>query len=127
MKLRRLLLLVNGLAFVATGLYGLLAHQNFATFIGFQLTSPAAQTEFLANYGGLYLFYGLFLTLGAVKTNLTASGVIALLLTSLGLALGRLTGFLLTGHIEPNQLIFASWELASALLCLIALKMAREG
>ncbi len=126
MKLARFLLIINGLAFVATGFFALAAHTSFAEFVGYQLSTLAAETEFLGNYGGLYLFYGIYLVLCAVKQAMIAPGILVMVFTSLGLAFGRLVGFVMTNHIDTSQLVFAAWELVTAILCLVALNALRQ-
>ena len=58
-----ILLVVNGLAFVLTGLLGLVKPDPFAGSVGLGLDGAAGHNEFLGTFGGLYLAVGLLLLL----------------------------------------------------------------
>ncbi len=121
MFLGKLLLWINGLAFCATGFIGFFGSSNFAAFIGYALLSGAAQTEFVANYGGLYLFYGFYLCWCGTAFERSVQGIAVLCFTSLGFFTGRIFGSIITAEIDATQLVFASWELITALLALVLL------
>jgi len=126
MGLARFLLWINGLAFVGTGLLGFFAFSGFAGFVEFELLSSAATTEFIANYGGLYLFYGLYLVYCGLNACRHVPGLVVLGFTSVGLFAGRLVGSVITMQIDATQLLFASWEIATGLLCMVALRTLKK-
>lgn len=118
MFLRKLLLWLNGLAFSATGLLGFISTRDLVEFVGYKLTSGAAHTEFVANYGGLYLFYGVYLCWCGTGFGRTRQGISVLCFTSFGLATGRAIGSMTAGVIDSAQLFFWLWEIATGLLTL---------
>lgn len=120
-RLGTALLLVNGLGFIGTGVYAFLFPVQLAELAQFSLRGNSGITEFWANYGGLYLFYGLFLCWSALTAARRRAGVLVLLFSSAGLAVGRALGMTLIGFSGWAQISFLTWELLSALLCLVYL------
>jgi len=126
MLLRKLLLWLNGLAFAATGVLGFFNSNDFASFVGYQLTTGAAHTEFVANYGGLYLFYGLYLCWCGASSERSWQGIAVLCFTSFGLVAGRIAGSIVAVELDPVQFIFVTWELVTGLVTLCILLRSKD-
>lgn len=119
--MRTLLLVLNGLGFIATGVYAFVHPAQLAGLAGLSFSSGAAVSEFWANYGGLYLLYGLFLCWSVFSPDRQRNAVVVLLFTSVGLATGRVLGMALVAFPGWTQFSFLLWELISALLCVLCL------
>lgn len=120
-SLRIMLLFINGLGFAVTAAYAFLQPVVLAELALFSFSSDAAISEFWANYGGFYLFYGLFLCWSAVSPPRQRGAIVVLLFTSAGLATGRVLGMTLVAFAGWVQFSFLIWELISALLCVVCL------
>ena len=114
-----ILLFFNGLAFVLTGLLGLVKPDPFAGSVGLGLDGAAGHNEFLGTFGGLYLAVGLLLLMPRPLDQQARLWLLVALAG--GLAVGRLWALLQYGRPETAQLAYFGWEATSALLALFLL------
>ncbi|PVZ71536.1 DUF4345 family protein [Pelagibaculum spongiae] len=110
------LLFVNGFAFVATAMMAFVQPLYLAEIAGLILQKGIGTSEFLANYGGLYLLIGIALSLSAFKASWQVQGLLLLVLVCGGLFIGRAVAVFQFGFPALAQMSFAVWEGLSAAL-----------
>ncbi len=112
------LLFVNGFAFVATAMMAFVQPLYLAEVAGLILQKGIGASEFLANYGGLYLLIGVALLLSALKAPWRVQGLALLVLACGGLFIGRVVAVFQFGFPALAQTSFAVWELVTAVLAI---------
>lgn len=109
-------LALMGLAFANVGLQALLAPQEIMGFVDVQLNNPSAMNSIRAYYGGVNLFFGLFLLLGSWKFK--REGLILVILYTIGFVVGR--SFSLSVDGAANEFV-QRWLMIEAVSLVIAI------
>jgi len=120
MTFSRILLGFTGLAFAGYGVYCALDLGIVLRTTTIAFRSSAGAVEARAMYGGLQTGLGLVFINAAANSRLTAHGLVVMIFTLGGLALGRALGSAIDGIDDYNAGAFA-YESASALLACFAL------
>lgn len=119
--LERLALRLTALVYLGVGLAGTLAPGRLVGAAGVALTSPAAEVEIRAVYGGLQLGLGLALLGAARRPERVSQGLRTAILCFLGLFVTRLAGLLQHG-LDPLNLRLLLAEGLGLALCGVALR-----
>lgn len=111
----RLVLLLNGLAFVGFGLAFAVAPDTMLALIDLPIPNGGARTDLRAIYGGLEIGFGLYLLLSAARPAMVTSGLLAATLATAGLVTGRTYGLALDGLDPFNAKLLVSEALGFGL------------
>jgi uncharacterized protein DUF4345 len=113
--LGRALLGLGALLYLGLGVWFLIWPEGLSA-VGLSADTPAARTELRATYGGLELGLFAFLAWCAVGgRERIRVGLVALALSTLGFALGRVTGLVLDRPSEPIFLTLVAVEVVTTL------------
>lgn len=121
LRIDRLALLLNGLAFLGFGLIFAGWPDQMLGLLDLRIDTGAARTDLRAIYGGLESGFGLWLLLAARSDDLRRPALISVALATLGLVCGRGLGLLMDGADRANLLLGSS-ELCALLLSLAGLR-----
>ena len=111
----------NGLVFVGYGLACVAFPALPADYAGFALGSTGGTVEITAMYGGLQAGFGALILVGARDVEQRRGVLLAMLIVIGSLAAARVIGMILHGT-SPYNLAAGGYEIATALLALIALR-----
>ena len=109
-----------GLSFGVFGAWALVAPVSLAKLVHFSLETPGAITEIRAFYGGLEIGLAALLLAGAAYRPLMPVALLALVIGAGGIALARVVGLLLDGSSSGFMFGALTWEVAGAVLGLVA-------
>jgi hypothetical protein len=118
----RIVLALDGLAFLAFGLVSLFSPETIADPVDYILSTLVAFTEFRAFYGGYEIGTGIFLLLCVAKRAWLPVGLTAAVLMIGCTALGRIYGLVSDGEPARVLLIVLALEITGTLLSLVALR-----
>lgn len=93
--LNKFVLFTAAISFISYGLLCFFAPELPAGYIGYALTNADSRIEMVAMYGGLEIGIGVFCLLGAIKPEYTKAGLLLIIFTVGGLAIGRHYSFAL--------------------------------
>jgi hypothetical protein len=113
-------LLLIGLAFLNVAIQALFTPQAVMGNVGISLDNPSALNSIRAYYGGVNLFFGLFLAYSGFKAQ--ATGLILSILYSGGFVAGRLLSFALDG--QPNGFV-TKWLFVESFVLIVSLLLYR--
>ena len=111
----RAILLGLAAGYVAFGVAFLLAPAKMAAYVDLGVTSHVALIELRAFYGGIELGLGCFLAIAAVRKEWHAPGLLAALLSLLGIAAARVYGISREGSASFLIYVFLAIEVAGVL------------
>lgn len=111
----RLVLVLNGLAFLGFGLAFAVVPDTMLALLDLPIPNGVARTDLRAIYGGLEIGFGLYLLLSATRPSWLLSGLLASTLATAGLVTGRTFGLALDGLDPFNAKLLASEALALGL------------
>ena len=120
MKICKYVLAYYGLLFIAFGIAAATVPDIVTGAIHYSLTSPVAQTEFLATYGGLFIGLGAFLLYccnGRIRI-----GLVCVLCTMGPMLFARAAGYAVHGSANLVQHIYLGGELFTVVLVLVLLR-----
>ncbi len=115
---RRVLLVLTALVFIAIAIASLLAPHEMAKGLGYTLDSADARSEFRAIYVGLWLAHGLVCVVAARHIFEPRLGDVAGILV-LGQVLGRLVSVVQDGELPTKLLPMALLETVGAIAILL--------
>jgi hypothetical protein len=121
MGLARFALGATSLAFFIFGFWLLIAPQALGD-IGVQLTTPSAQVEIRAMYGGFEIGLGVFFLLAAMRPEWFRPALVLQVVSLLGFGGTRLVTLLLTPGADRLLYFFAALELLAVVIGWFALK-----
>ncbi len=113
-------LVLIGLAFLNVAIQALLNPQAVMGNVGISLDNPSALNSIRAYYGGVNLFFGLFLAYSAFRGQ--ATGLILSILYSGGFVVGRLLSLSLDG--QPNGFV-TQWLFVESFVLIVSLLLYR--
>ena len=113
-------LAVAGLMMVVIGVLHLFAPQMMMATPGIELTSTNHFHVVRAAYGGAYIGIGVLFLAGLLRESLRRSSLLAVAVIFSGFALGRLVSIVLDGTPVALYLAVLAFELACAVLALLA-------
>ena len=118
----RVVVAVNGIAFLGFGLVGLFSPQTLADPIGYILSTLSAYIEVRAFYGGYEIGTALFLLICAAKREWVRIGLLASVLMIGGTMGGRTLGFIVDGNPSTVMRVVLALEVVAALVSAVALR-----
>ncbi|MFT4520647.1 MAG: hypothetical protein ACI9JM_003051 [Halioglobus sp.] len=123
--LGKIILWLSTLSFISYGLMCLFSPETPANYAGLSVVNGNGYAELGAMYGGLQTGFGVFLLLGALRSDLYRAALTSLVVIVGGLALGRLYSTL-TGDEAVGGYTYGAmaYEFATAILAGVALKKA---
>jgi hypothetical protein len=124
-RLSGALLLLSGLSLLGVGATGLSSPESLLAPLEIHLSSPSAQNEIRAAYGGMHLGVGLFLVVCALFRRLRAPALWLNLAFMGGLTLGRTVSLGLDG--PPNAFVYRLWVIEAAAALVAAGILLRQG
>jgi cation transport ATPase len=124
-NLRRVLLIINGLAFAGYGVASMLRPGIPATFSKITLDNPIAFTEVTAMYGGLQAGLGIVFLASAFRTHTLQTGLLVMIAAMGGLAVARAYGIALYG-IDWYNGAACAYEAGSVVVAIVALTRSSE-
>ena len=122
MKWARLFLVVEGLLFVVSGAWALLAPLKRGNDLGLTFTSPTGTVDHMAIFGGLTLGIGAFLVWSAVRKAYLPAGLLALVFGVGAAGLARALALATQGPVVPLQVAWLAFELGTAVLAALLLR-----
>ncbi len=125
MSFPRISLTLSGLFFLALGIVFLLAPDVLMQFARLQSDRPAAVIEIQARYGGLHLGLGLFFLISSFRFRWVRAALGGQILVFGGLAVGRLTGLLLSPVGSQLQILYFFLECLGVVLGVIGFRQAK--
>lgn len=114
MKVNHVVLSFYAALFITFGIIAHITPALLTNALNIQLQAPAANIEFMATYGGLFLGLGLFM-LYCTK-NHRDLGLICVLLTMGSMLLSRVSGAFIFSGVDVIQTIYISGELFTLFL-----------
>ena len=120
MKIGKYVLAYSGLLFPAFGIAASAVPQMVTEAIHYSLTSPIAQTEFLATYGGLFIGLAAFMLYCC--NGRIGVGLMCVLFTMGAMLLTRAAGYALHGSGDLVQYIYLAGELFTVVLVVALLR-----
>jgi hypothetical protein len=121
MNFARILLFLNGAAFVGYGLACLISPSLAADSAGFSLGNTSGTVEVVAMYGGLQMGVGALLFLGGMRAERQEMALLVVVVLMGSLATARLFGIVMHGASAYN-LGALGYEAVTALLAAVALR-----
>ncbi|MFO0565552.1 MAG: DUF4345 domain-containing protein [Polyangiaceae bacterium] len=122
----RAVLLALAAGYVAFGVAALLAPQKLAAFADLGTVSKLGLIELRAFYGGIEIGLGVFLAVTAMRKEWQLPGLLAALLSLLGIASARVYGMTVEGWPGISVLLFLAIEVAGVVLAGIGLARVRK-
>ncbi len=124
--LARIYLALNGTIWALLGLYGILAPDDLADWVDYDLTTALARLEFRAMYGGLCVAVGFLHFLGFRPRWIALATGASVVLVG-GLLAGRIVSLVVDGFAGLTAALLVGGELAIGVLGLLALlRLARD-
>ncbi len=111
-------LILTGLAFLNIAVQAIINPQSVMDFVNVELGNISARNSIRAFYGGVNLFFGLFLIYGAFKMQKEA--LVLTVLYGGGFVFGRIYSILLEGN--PSSFIW-TWLCIESVLTIISLAL----
>jgi uncharacterized protein DUF4345 len=124
-RLARWTLVGYGFLFLVVGIV-MLMDPRLLQGLGFRLESPIAVSEVRATYGGMHLFVGLLLLVGAFAVRIRDAALLILATYTFGVVVGRVVGILMEGWPGPLVAVFLAPEALAALLATVLLLIRRS-
>ncbi len=123
----RVVLLALAAGYMAFGVAALLAPQKLAALSDLGTVSKLGLIELRAFYGGIEIGLGVFLAVTAMRKEWQLPGLLAALLTLLGIASARVYGMTVEGWPGISVLLFLAIEVAGVVLAGVGLARVRKG
>ena len=124
-RLARWTLVLAGFLFLVVGML-MLMDPRLLQGLGFRLESPIAVSEVRATYGGMHVFVGLLLLVGAFAVRIRDAALLILATYTLGVVVGRVVGFVVDGWPGPLVALFLAPEALAAVLATLLLIVRRS-
>ena len=125
MTFPRVSLTLTGLFFLSLGIAFLVAPELLMQFAGLPADRPGSIIEVEARYGGLQVGLGLFFLVSSFRFRWVRAALGAQILIFGGLAVGRLTGLLVSPGGSRLHVLYFSLECLGALLGFIGFRQAK--
>ncbi|HET7343977.1 MAG TPA: DUF4345 family protein [Methylomirabilota bacterium] len=124
-RLARWTLVLAGFLFLVVGIL-MLMDPRLLQGLGFRLESPIAVSEVRATYGGMHVFVGLLLLVGAFAVRIRDAALLILATYTVGVVVGRVVGFVVDGWPGPLVALFLAPEALAAVLATLLLIVRRS-
>jgi len=123
MLFARIILTITGLVFFVHGLVCFIHPATIGIESGLAMPTPSAITEVRAEYGGLPMALGLFFLAAGLRKIEIRTGLIVMATALTGYATARTAAVLIAGQIDPYNAAGITYEVATLLLTLWALRL----
>jgi len=126
MSIGRFSIILSAVVFGGFGVAFLFFPIFLASMVGIELTSPSAEIDFRATYGGLEIGLAVFFAICALREPWIRPGLVAQAVSLGGFAFGRIIGLILDGTPQPIIYYLLLAECAGCVLGLFALAKDRR-